>query len=367
MLSVPRLPVPLIAAISTVLLGAHAAEAGLQRDAVSQAVPTAIEQAVIDHVCRGTLAMSGAEAQEECLGRELLSLRADFGRDLQKLSNVERQTIDSACRGLQTDRGRDSYVACLSAQLVSVRTSRRGGRSARTAPASPAGADPLLEDLADPTEEIVLPDAAGPLSVVRSTGLWIGVFVVSLLVAGGGVVLAKVARHQAAKCRTCGASFSEPGDLCPNCRHEAAAVLRRAAAERVEAARAKDQEERRLRDQEEEQRQKLAQLEQRSKQEEEERLRLQEKARQDEARQREEEARRPQVREDGIDAEGVFDAYAVLGVPREASRETIEAAYQQAKAKYAEDQLEFLGVELQQRFRVKAEAVEKAYQMLTTQ
>ena len=365
MLFVRRLPVSLIVAVSTVALAGIAQAA--QRGQPEPAGPTAIEQALIDHVCRGTRATSGADAHEACLDAELVSMRDDFGRDLRRLSAEERKAIDFACSGLQTDRGRDTYVACLNAELISVRSRRRGGKPrAQAAPTSPDGGDPAF-DPTEPGEDIVSPDGAAPQSVLRSTRLWIGVFVVSLLIAGGGMVLAKVAKQQATKCRTCGASFSEPGDLCPNCRHEAAAALRRAAAERVELARAKDAEEKRLREQEEGQRQKLAKLEERAKQEEEERMRQQEKARQDEARQREEEARRPQVREDGIDAEGVFDPYTVLGVPREASKETIEAAYQEAKAKYAEDQLEFLGIELQLRFRVKAQAVEKAYQMLTTQ
>lgn len=305
--------------------------------------------------------MAGSEVHEACLAAELISLRDDFGRDLRRLSAEERKAIDSACSAFQTDRGRDPYVACLNAELTSVRSRRRGGkpRPSQAAPTSPGVADPSPFDPAEPGEEIVSSDSAAPQSVLRSTPLWIGVFVVSLIVAGGGILLTKVTRRQAAACRTCGARFSEPGDLCPACRHEAAAALRRAAAERAELARAKDQEEKRQREQEEEQRRHLARLEERSRQEEEE------QARRQEARQREEEARRPPEREDGVDAEGVFDPYAVLGVPRDAPMESIQAAYQEAKAKYAEDQLEYLGIELQQRFRVKAGAVERAYQMLT--
>jgi preprotein translocase subunit Sec63 len=61
----------------------------------------------------------------------------------------------------------------------------------------------------------------------------------------------------------------------------------------------------------------------------------------------------------------VFDPYTVLGVSRDASQEDIHAAYQEARLKYDADQVDHLGLELQQHFKAKAQAVERAYQQLT--
>jgi preprotein translocase subunit Sec63 len=63
-------------------------------------------------------------------------------------------------------------------------------------------------------------------------------------------------------------------------------------------------------------------------------------------------------------AEDVFDPYAVLDVPGDASKEAIHAAYLEAKAKYDPDHVSHLGMDLQEHFKLKAQAVERAYQML---
>jgi preprotein translocase subunit Sec63 len=55
----------------------------------------------------------------------------------------------------------------------------------------------------------------------------------------------------------------------------------------------------------------------------------------------------------------------VLGVPRDASRETVDAAREAARLKYAPDHVAHLGPELQEHYRQKQEAVERAYQILT--
>ncbi len=60
----------------------------------------------------------------------------------------------------------------------------------------------------------------------------------------------------------------------------------------------------------------------------------------------------------------MFDPYAVLGVTPAATADQIRAAYEQAKAKYDASQYEHLGGELQAHFRAKADAVERAFQML---
>jgi preprotein translocase subunit Sec63 len=61
----------------------------------------------------------------------------------------------------------------------------------------------------------------------------------------------------------------------------------------------------------------------------------------------------------------VFDPYVVLGVPRDASRDEIQAAYQGAKAKYDPDQVAHLSAEVQEHFKAKAQEVDRAHQKLT--
>jgi len=55
----------------------------------------------------------------------------------------------------------------------------------------------------------------------------------------------------------------------------------------------------------------------------------------------------------------------VLGVARQADPVRIRAAYEAAKAKYQPDAVSHLGDDVQQHFRVKAEAVDRAYEMLS--
>lgn len=353
----------LIVSILLVAFAAIANGVGLQPDSADTSGPTAIEQALIDHVCRATNPAAAADMYQACLSAQLISLRADFGRDLTKLSRAERRTIDSACSGIRTDLDRDAYMACLSAQLGALRSRRKGANPARPdapAPASPSETDPSPSD-STPFDSPA-PQASSATS--RSTGLWIGAAVAALGFAVGGFLLAKkIRRRPGAACRVCGASLSEAGALCPSCRHEAAETLRRAAAERADHEPAKREEERRRREQEEEDlRRQKARQDEEARLQQQEQERQQEHVRREEARQREMAASQPLAAAGG---EEVFDPYIVLGVSREAGMEAISAAYQEAKAKYAADQVEHLGAELQDHFRMKAQAVERAYRMLT--
>jgi hypothetical protein len=219
--------------------------------------------------------------------------------------------------------------------------------------------------VAPPPQEIAPSADPAPLAIPASSsssGLWIGATLLTLAVAAGGVFLAMKARRSARKCRVCGSNVSDAGDLCQKCRHEAAETVKRATAERADHQRAQDEEQRQGSDREEKQR-RLKSFE-----EEEARLRQQEQVRQEaharreaETAQREEEARRRQT--DVASEE--FDPRSVLGVSRDATQEAIGAAYQEAKLKYDPDQVAHLGAELQEHFKVKAQAVEQAYQQLT--
>jgi DnaJ-domain-containing protein 1 len=157
------------------------------------------------------------------------------------------------------------------------------------------------------------------------------------------------------------------GDLCQQCRHEAADAVRRAAAERAEQARSEEEERKRQRALEEEQREQAAR--ERAEAEQRERARQEEKARREQEA-REEDARREKELRDRAAREAAgstadFDPHQVLGVPKDATPDMIREAYEQAMAKYQPDQFGFLNDELQAMFEKKAKAVQRAYQMLT--
>ena len=91
--------------------------------------PSALEQALIEHVCTAKRAGTpGTDAYDGCLSAQLLSLRTDFGRDLSRLSVSERRTIDSVCTKVNALRGRDAYLACLNGQLASWRGNSVGSK-----------------------------------------------------------------------------------------------------------------------------------------------------------------------------------------------------------------------------------------------
>jgi hypothetical protein len=144
--------------------------------------------------------------------------------------------------------------------------------------------------------------------------------------------------------------------MCANCRHEAAEARRRAIAERAEEERLQaEKAQREIELQNEEVRREEARRE--------EALRL---AAEVEQRRREEQERRLE-RARAADSAGddqAFDPYAALGLAPGATAGEIRSAYEQAKAKYDPSQYEHFGGELQAHFKAKADAVERAYQML---
>jgi hypothetical protein len=83
--------------------------------------PTAIEQALIEHICSATF----TDAHQECLSVQLNSLRADFGRDLTRLSSTERRAVDSVCNRIRTEQGREASLDCLGALRSPLRQTHR--------------------------------------------------------------------------------------------------------------------------------------------------------------------------------------------------------------------------------------------------
>jgi flagellar biosynthesis GTPase FlhF len=354
MTSARREPVPLIVWTLMAAFTVMARGAGLQVGTPDPGGPTAIEQALIEHACTLSLTLAAETAEhQQCLSAQLLSLRADFGRDLSRLSGPERRTLDSVCSKIRDARGREAYLECLSAQLLALRNRRSRANPA----ASEAAAAP-------PPPVVSVPSFSPPAPVRQasswSSGLWIGATLLTLIVVAGAVLLAAKARRPPRTCRVCGGDVPESGDLCQKCRHDAAEAVRFAAAERADQQRAQQEEQRRLSEREEEQRR------QKTRQEEEAPLRQQEEARQQEkdARQREEEKAASQPSLGAIASQEVFDPYAVLGVLRDASKEDILAAYQQAKLKYDPDQVTYLSAEVQEHFKAKAQEVDRAHQKL---
>jgi DnaJ-domain-containing protein 1 len=339
-------------------LAVFALGTGLQIDTPVSDVPTSIEQALIERACSAIHMPPSVEidAHKQCLSARLVSLRADFGRDLSRLSSADRRRIDTACNGLHPAEHREAYLDCLGDQLGAVRT--RLNRVAR---------DPLEEAAVAPSP--LTAPAAAPAPPARQAPRWhsatlIGGTVASAIACAGAVLLAARSRRPRRICRICGANVPE-ADLCPTCRHEAAETLRRGVLERAQNERAQQEEERRQREDEAEQREQKAR--------DDERARIRE---QELASEREEAARQQQAEQLSRENEAVvdslvpaaqgeaFDPYVVLGVQREARQEDIRTAYQQAKTKYDSDFVSFLGDEAQAHFRTKAQAVERAYQML---
>ena len=355
MVSVPLLVIvwSLLASFTVMAFGAE-----LQVGTPDPSGSTVLEQALIEYVCGATRSAGapGTDEYQACLSAQLLSLRADFGRDLGRLSAAERRTLDSACNNLRATRGRDAYVACLNAQLVSLRNRRN-----RSNPAPSEG-------IALPPPSVSAPSASPAPPVLPASpwpsGLWIGATLLTVFVAAGGVLLAVKARRVPRKCRVCGTDIPESGDLCQKCRHQAAEAVRSAATERADQQRAQDGAQRRLSEHEEEQRRQktLQEEEARLRQEQEGEARL--RQREEDARQRQEEEAR-QRSQLAVASPDVFDPYAVLGVPRDASKEDIHIAYQAAKLKYDPDHVAHLSPEVQEHFKAKAQAADRAYQELT--
>ena len=331
---------------------------GLQTGSPEGSSATALEQALAAQRCGGSRAAAAQETaqHEECLRAQLEALRADFGRNLSRLTAADRRTIDADCRKIDAALERDAYVKCLSDQLAALHSHRRA--AAPTAAATPA----------EPSATV--PPAAAALSLhpqssEQSMMVWGGAALAGLVVVGGGLFVALKGRRARHKCRVCGnEDVPGAGAMCQKCRREAADALRSVAAERVDQERAQEDEQRRQREREEEQ------VRLRASREEDARVRQQEQARQEEQAREEETSRRREEeahdrRQVGAPADDdASNPHAVLGVPRDASPEAIRAAYEDGKKKYDRDLVADMSVELQEHFKTKADAVERAYQAL---
>jgi hypothetical protein len=330
-----------------------------QVETAEQTAPTPIEQALMEHVCSVVPVRDGTPEAERylvCLRTQLLSLRTDFGKDLSRLSLAERKALDTACHEVRTTNGRDAYLDCLGSELTLLRSKRNPG----AVTAAPAMQTP-------PESTAALAPSVLPVkSKSRSSGLLYGAGALIALVAGGGGFAFLKTRRVSHKCRTCGAGVESSGDLCQKCRHEAAEAVRRAVAARAEQQRLLEEEQQRqkeLAEQDEEDRRRKAQEEAAAG------LRQQQEKEQEEARKRAAEERRRQQEEArerrmAAASDEEFDPYEVLNLPRGASHDDLKAAYDVAREKADPSQVSHLSAEVQEHFKLRARAVERAFQML---
>ncbi len=317
--------------------------------------PSAIEHALVEYLCRMVHGptMIGTEVYQSCYAEQLKALRDPFGPDLSNLTRADRRSLDAWCGKMQAAGDRDAYLACLNRQLVRLKEER--------AAKAKSGEAAVQEDVqesesAAPVETIPAVEPPPPPEASSGT-LWLILAIGGVASAGGtAFMLMRGKRTQHTVCRGCGAAVEGSGDMCANCRHEAAEARRRAIAERAEEERL--QAERAKRDAE-----RLKEEARREQARRDEALRL---AAEEEQRRREEQERRLQRAraDDTPDREQAFDPYAVLGLAPGATADAIRAAYEQAKAKYDPSHYEHFGVELQAHFKAKADAAERAFRML---
>jgi hypothetical protein len=155
-----------------------------QVDTPDPSPATAIEQALIERACSSVASGRTFETDPhaQCLSAQLASLRADFGRDLRRLSASERNLLDSTCSRVQISQGREAYLDCISGQLTALRNRRNRAKSTAPEPA------PLAAPVASAP-----PSAAPPAQEASSSrgGLIVGgaLLTIAAIAAGAFVVV----------------------------------------------------------------------------------------------------------------------------------------------------------------------------------
>jgi hypothetical protein len=321
--------------------------------------PSAIEHALVEYLCRSIQGptMLGTEEYQSCYTAQLDAVRQPFGANLSKLTGAERKSLDAWCGPFQAARDRDAYLACLNRQLVRLEDQRAAKEESAEAAKQAQGLERESAVPAEAVATLAAPAAPPALAEGSSGRLWLVLAIGGVASAGGtAFVLMRGKRPSQTACRGCAAPVESGGDMCATCRHEAAEARRRAIAERAEEERLQAEKARREAEVlDEEARREQARRD--------EALRLAAEAEQQRREEQERRLQRAQAQNAGDD-DAVFDPYAVLGLAPDATADQVRAAYQQAKAKYDASQYEHFGGELQAHFKAKAEAVERAFQML---
>ena len=335
-----------------------AAAAAPQSDA-GAAVPTAKEQALMEHACRLVQTGLAHDAYQRCLEARLLSLRADFGPDLTQLSAASRAKIDAACSPAQASLGHDGYLGCLTEQLASL-----AARARATVPAGGGAAPPATDVTPVVDDSPVVAEPEPTLLSVRTAAV-----AAAGVVAAAALVFFGVRARQRKRvlCRVCGVGVDGAADLCSACRRDAAEAVRQAANDRAGQRRAVEAEERRQQEEAEQQQVEGVRREQQEQQRrlDEERRAVEEAAAREAIARRDAEERRRVEAEPSCDAdESAFDPYAALGLPQGAGDAEIRAAYEEARLKYDPAEVAHLGYDAKQHFARRWRAIERAYQLL---
>jgi hypothetical protein len=327
-----------------------------------------IEQALTERACTGVLGeAAGYRVHAQCLAARLLTLRVDFGNDLNRLSPSERNKLDTGCSRLLTTHGREAYLDCLHAQLASL-PARRGRTNLPVPAEKPVAAAAALAPVDAHTAAPVL-----SASFLSSFPLQSMSALLITIAASAAVVCFVKARRGRHACRVCAVRVHGPGDLCANCRHDAAETLRHAAADRAARKQAIEDDQRREGEQHaEEQRQQKVRAEEETRRRQVEEARRCEhdaRLREEDRQQREEFERQRQAEESQLTqaaaSDGAaFDPFAVLGVARDASGEAIRTAFEIARLTYDPEEVSHLGADAQDHFAAKLRMAERAYQML---
>ena len=319
---------------------------------------TALERALVERTCDVMISKQGPAAVDRsmCIDDQLVSLRGDFGVNLTKLSPADRGRLDRLCSPLEGAVTHEAYLDCVLGQLAPLHEKLHRAKADSAGTAVPAATDIA------PSTAVALPVAAPKSSHLLLYGVAGGSIVV-LGAAAGLFVAMKKRKPVTHPCSSCGAPVEDAGAMCAACRHKIAEERRQAAADR--AAEAADAERRRKEAEE------AAVLAEARAQEQAKQAAIDEETRRREAeeeerRRREDDAKRSPI--GGASAsseEDAMDPHAVLGVPKSADADTIRKAYEAAKTKYDPENVSHLSPEVQQHYREKGEAAERAFQMLT--
>ena len=330
-----------------------------QVNAVDPGAPTPKEQALIERACPAPKTAAAFDAHERCLAARLLSLRADFGRDLGRLSGAARNKLDATCSPLQASRGREAYVDCLSVQLASLSAAR--ARATLPAPAGAPLPDPAVDhspaasSVPVPAEFSLL--AVQPVAAIAAavTGLTALVFFGVRAGAPGRCAASAAFACQGRVISACHAGtkrrkrFAARRANAPKCsgptrrRSAATASMKRNSARRNGAGRKRID---------------FGGSTKARRQEEEARRR------EEDARTQAEELQRTRAAAECDVADSTFDPYRALGLEPGAGADDVRAAYEQARLKYDPDQVAHLGDDAQAHYAAKSRAAERAYTML---
>jgi hypothetical protein len=209
--------------LAALSLGATLAAVPAQDRTPDSRPPTALETMLAQYVCDLPSSTGPVDdsAREQCTGAQRQTLRAEFGYDLSRLSIAERGKVDAACSHLRAKVEVEPYLKCLAYGLASIR---------------PGWAPEQLTQLSlAPAIPVATPKPNTATTPRRSSVFAPVLAGAALAVVGVAAVVVMTRRRRPARlCRECGTAAEGTGDLCPDCRHRAAAALKQANIDRAE-------------------------------------------------------------------------------------------------------------------------------------